>query len=70
MDQLIAETNQGYINSNIPIRVKIFCKEATTLNDESESATLFTKYANYKGSSEALLGSSDAAALLFIKASS
>ena len=70
MDQVIAETNQGYINSNIPIRVKIFCIEATTLNDETESATLFTKFANYKGSSEALLGSADAAALLFIKASS
>jgi hypothetical protein len=43
---------------------------ATTLNDESESATMFSKFANYKGSSNALLGSANAVALLFIKASS
>merc|ERR1711892_1314933 len=66
-DQVVAETNQGYINSNIPVRVKIFCIEATTLNDEEEP--LFTKFANYKGTAEALRGSADAAALLFLKKS-
>merc|ERR1711892_1634698 len=63
-DQVVAETNQGYINSNIPVRVKIFCIEATTLNDESESKEMLTKFANYKGTAEALRGSADAAALL------
>merc|ERR1711892_780091 len=69
-DQVVAETNQGYINSNIPVRVKIFCIEATTLNDEEQSSTLFTKFVYYKGTAEALRGSADAAALLFIKTSS
>merc|ERR1711892_1032830 len=66
-NQVVAETNQGYINSNIPVRVKIFCIEATELNDEEEP--LFTKFANYKGTAEALRGSADAAALLFLKKS-
>jgi len=70
MDQVIAETNQGYINSKIPIRVKIFCIEATTLNDESDSAKLFSKFVSYKGTTEALRGSADAAALLLIDTSS
>merc|ERR1711892_1022276 len=69
-DQVVAETNQGYINSNIPVRVKIFCIEATTLNDEEQSSTLLTKFEYYKGTTEALRGSADAAALLFIKTSS
>jgi len=70
MDQVIAETNQGYINSNLPVRVRIFCIEATTLKDEEQSSTQLSKFAAYKGSAEALRGSADAAALLLIKTSS
>ena len=70
LDQVIAETNQGYINRNIPIRVKIFCIEASTLNDEESSAVLFSKFVNYKETVEELRGSADAAALLFMKTSS
>ena len=69
-DQVIAETNQGYINSKIPVRVWIFCIEATTLKDEKESSTQLSKFTSYKGSAEALRGSADAAALLLIKTSS
>merc|ERR1711915_341673 len=69
-DQVIAETNQGYINSQIPIRTKIFCIEETTLHDESESSTMLASFRNYKSSTEELRGSADAAALLFIKTSS
>merc|ERR1711915_532976 len=69
-DQVIAETNQGYINSKIPVRVKIFCIEETTMHDESQSATLLNSFRNYKSSTAKLRGSADAAALLFIKTSS
>merc|ERR1712142_128870 len=69
-DQVTAETNQGYINSKIPIRVKIFCIEASTLRDEEQSSTQLNKFVSYKGSVEALRGSADAAALLLIKTSS
>merc|ERR1712142_465120 len=69
-DQVTAETNQGYINSKIPIRVKIFCIEASTLRDEEQSSTQLDKFVSYKGSAEALRGSADAAALLLIKTSS
>jgi len=68
-DQVIAETNQGYINSNIPVRVKIFCIEATTLNDESQTSTLLNKFAAYKGSYASLLDTADAAALMYMDSS-
>jgi len=67
LDQVIAETNQGYINSNIPIRVKIFCIEATTLNDDADSSALMKSFKTYKGTVEELRGTADAAALLFIR---
>merc|ERR1712198_537301 len=69
-DQVIAETNQGYINSKIPVRVKLFCLEETTMHDESQSVTLLNSFRNYKSSTAELRGSADAAALLFIKTSS
>jgi len=63
MDQVTAETNQGYINSLIPVRMKIHCIEAAELDDERGSAML-TTFKNYKGSVEALRGGADAAALI------
>merc|ERR1711892_694903 len=67
MDQVIAELNQGYINSKIPVRAKLFCVEATTLNDEPDTHKLLEKFINYKGTLEALRGSADAAALYYIR---
>merc|ERR1711892_1162833 len=69
-DQVVAETNQGYINSKIPLRVTIFCIEATLLNDESESKEMFNTFVKFKGTAEDLRGSADAAALLLIDTSS
>merc|ERR1711892_1073133 len=69
-DQVVAETNQGYINSKIPLRVTIFCIQATLLNDKSESKEMFATFVKYKGTAEALRGSADAAALLLINTSS
>jgi len=63
-DQLIAETNQGYINSEIPVRIEIFCIEATTLRDIQDGGQMLDTFANMKGSSAALRGSADAAALI------
>jgi len=67
-DQVVAETNQGYINSNIPIRATIFCIEATSLHDDvTNTGELFSKFENYKGTVEALRGSADAAALVYLE---
>ena len=70
IDQLIAETNQGYINSNIPLRIATFCIEQATVNDVADSGELLTAFANMKGSSFALRNTADAAALLCHKFSS
>ena len=68
-DKVLSETNQGYINTKIPVRIRMFCIEATTLRDEKKISTQLNKFANYKGSAEALRGSADAAALLVMKTS-
>lgn len=64
MDQVTAETNQGYINSLIPVRIKIHCIEAAELDDNNDGSAMLTSFRNYKGNVEALRGGADAAALL------
>merc|ERR1719422_1325397 len=64
IDQVIAETNQGYENSEVPIRVTKFCSEAATINDQSDPGALLMNFANMKGSAAALRNTADAAALL------
>jgi len=61
--QVIAETNQGYINSNVPLRVKSHCIAAATLRDNHDSSAMIDQFTNYKPISQ-LLNSADAAALL------
>jgi len=63
INQVIQETNQGYINSKVPLRVKAHCSEQATINDQNGSGIL-SAFARMKGSSAALRGSADAAALL------
>merc|ERR1740131_792534 len=63
MDQVTAETNQGYINSLIPVRMKIHCIEAAEMNDIMDSSVL-TTFRNLKSSVEELRGGADAAALI------
>merc|ERR1719242_536137 len=60
-DQVIATTNQGYINSEIPLRATLHCLEETeepesyfTAIDDVNAITLFTKY---KGGDNDLRGS-------------
>ena len=62
VDQVIAVTNQGYINSKIPLRVTLHCMEETT-KPESQMADLDI-FRRYKGGDNGLRGSADAAALL------
>ena len=64
IDQVIAETNQGYANSQMPVRVKKFCIEAASINDIADTSTFISTFANMKGSASALRNTADAAALL------
>jgi len=62
--QVLAETNQIYANSKVPIRVKLHCLEEATIND-SDYRNLHT-FGNMKGwrNTEKLRNSADAAVLL------
>jgi len=64
IEQVIQETNQGYINSKVPLRVKALSSELATLNDLSSSSVMLSSFKTMKGTTEALRGSADAAALL------
>ena len=64
IDQVLAETNQGYANSLIPVTVTRHCIEAATINDIADTSTFISTFAGMKGSSTALRNSADAAALL------
>merc|ERR1719400_648419 len=71
-DQVIATTNQGYINSEIPLRASLHCLEETeepesyfTAIDDVNAITLFTKY---KRGDNDLRRSANAAVLIVKKA--
>ena len=63
LDQVIAETNQGYANSQIPITVTKFCSELSTVSD-TNTADLLGDFKTSKGSYDALRNTADVAALL------
>ena len=64
IDQVIQETNLGYLNTRVPLRVKALCSEQATVNDISDPRTMILTFARMKGNYAALRGSADAAALL------
>merc|ERR1719383_1252425 len=66
VSQVIAETNQGYINSGIPLRVRSLCIAAATLPDNPNHITMFNQFSQYKPIDE-LRNSADAATLLVKK---
>merc|ERR1712243_427419 len=66
VSQVIAETNQGYINSGIPIRIRSHCIAAATLHDHPHYITMINQFSQYKPIDE-LRNSADAAALLVKK---
>ena len=65
-DSVIGKTNQGYINSKIPIRIKLHCLEQTKTS-EKEGMNTLDAFAFSKGSGSKLRGSADAAALLIME---
>jgi len=58
------ETNKGYFNSGIPLRMEVQCVEGANLDDIDDSSTMLMTFMNYKSSAAELRGSADAAALL------
>merc|ERR1711963_1307367 len=66
IDQVLAETNQGYANSQVPITVTRFCIEAATINDIQDTGDFIDAFANMKGTASALRNTADAAALLSV----
>merc|ERR1711931_154420 len=72
LDQVIQETNQGYINSKVPLRVKLLCHEEAPGTFSSHNAiNEFERIKGGKGGKggngvdyKAILGSADQAALL------
>merc|ERR1719427_2211456 len=63
VNNIIATTNQGYINSKIPIRLKLHCLELTT-KTEAQGMNNIDTFSEHKGSMAKLRGSADTAALL------
>ena len=63
IDLAISETNQGYINSNIPVRVAKHCIEKATINDVSSSSTMLSNFRAMKPLAD-LRNTADSAALL------
>lgn len=52
IDQLIAETNQGYANSEIPVTVTKLCQEMATVHDTPSSGDLLDSFMGMKESYE------------------
>jgi len=64
--QLTAMTNQGYIDSKIPVRIESHCIEATKLREVDNADKMLETFREMKESPAALRGSADVAAL-FVK---
>jgi len=64
IDQLIKETNQGYMSSRVNLRVKLHCTEMATIHEQGNANIMIGNFEKMKGSVERLRGSADAAALL------
>ena len=64
IDQVIAETNLGYMNSDVPVRITALCKEKATINDIEDSSEMLTAFKLMKGSYEELRDTADVAVLL------
>ena len=64
IDHVLAETNEGYVNSQVPLVATRHCAEQATINDVSSASTMLSNFASMKGTSTALRGTADVAALL------
>jgi hypothetical protein len=64
VDQVIAETNAGYINSKIPIRIKLHCLLESSIPDNMDPEETLNRFADSMGSSNNLRKSADTVVLL------
>ena len=64
IDQLIAETNEGYINSNIPIRAKLHCAMESDIADGQDASITLVKFKRSQRSLHKVRRSADASILL------
>ena len=63
-DLVIAETNQGYINSKVPLRIKKHCTEQVSIADGKSSAVTLNSLAGLKPTLAEIRKSADVAVLL------
>ena len=64
--QVMAETNQGYANSKIPLRAEVHCIQQASVNDASSSTQQINEFGSMMGSVDALRNTADVA-ILFIR---
>jgi hypothetical protein len=67
VSQVLAETNQGYMNSLVPLTVKLHCIQEATMDDIAASATTtLSTFATMKETEKKLRHTADAAVLLVV----
>ena len=64
IDQVIAETNEGYKNSNIPVRVRLHCVQESDIQDGQDSSAVLQQFSQSQTNFNAVRKSADAAILL------
>ena len=62
-NQIIDKTNQGYENSKVNLKVKIFCTEMATIHETNSLRSQIYQFAVMKENSVKLVGSADFAVL-------
>ena len=64
VNQAVAETNQGYANSQIPLVAEVFCTKEARVSDSDNGVQLLEDFSNSLGTVRALRNSADIAILL------
>ena len=64
IDQVIAETNQGYVNSGVPIRVKLHCAVESDIADGEPAEVTLQKFKQSQSSLKQVRRSADSSILL------
>jgi len=67
VDQIIAETNQGYKNSKIPLKIKVHCVEKASISETRNVVSMIMNFRKMKSGVEKLRGTADVACLLVNK---
>jgi len=64
LDQVLSETNQGYMNSGVNLTITKHCSELATVSDGTDSYDTFDAFKTMKGDVAMLRGTADVAALI------